>query len=134
MTAVRPDTATLKALLQSAALGVLIAVVLLYWPAGAAEPPPDGAAPLVQIYTTRSCGYCKLLRRYLNARGIPYADYDIQTNRDARLAFDAAGARGVPFVVIGGQRIEGFNPVAIERALDAAEPPEGAAEGPARGS
>lgn len=127
------DLPLLQMLLRSAAVGVLIAVALLYWPMGAAGPPADGVTPLVQIYTTESCGYCKLLRRYLNARGIPYADYDIETNRDARLAFEAAGAQGVPLVVIGGQRIQGFNPVAIERALDAAEPPSAVSEGSARG-
>jgi len=133
MTQSPKDLPLLQMLLRSAAVGVLIAVALLYWPVGASEPAADGVTPLVQIYTTKSCGYCKLLRRYLNARGIPYADYDIETNRDARLAFEAAGAQGVPLVVIGGQRIQGFNPVAIERALDAAEPPSAVSGGSASG-
>jgi glutaredoxin len=133
MTQSPKDPPLLQMLLRCAAVGVLLAVALLYWPLGAAEPPAEGVTPLVQIYTTKSCGYCKLLRRYLSARGIPYADYDIETNRDARLAFDAAGAQGVPLVVIGGQRIQGFNPVAIEKALDTAEPPGAVSEGPARG-
>jgi glutaredoxin len=107
----------LKMLLRSAGVGVLIAVALVYWPTGAAVPPAEGVSPLVQVYTTRSCGYCKLLRRYLAARGIAYAEYDIETNASARLAFEASGGRGVPFVVIGAQRIHGFNPVALERAL-----------------
>lgn len=121
MTLAKLDAQLLKMLLRSAAFGVLIAIALLNWPMSAAELPADGAAPLVQIYTTKSCGYCKLLRRYLNARNIPYADYDIDANPDARRAFDAAGAQGVPLVVIGAQRIQGFNPVAIEKALAAAE-------------
>jgi glutaredoxin len=107
----------LKMLLRSAGVGVLIAVALVYWPTGAAVPPAEGVSPLVQVYTTRSCGYCKLLRRYLAARGIAYAEYDIETNRTAWLAFKASGGQGVPFVVIGAQRIHGFNPVALERAL-----------------
>ena len=107
----------LKMLLRSAGVGVLIAVALLYWPTGAAVPPAEGVSPLVQVYTTRSCGYCKLLRRYLAARGIAYAEYDIETNRTAWLAFKASGGQGVPFVVIGAQRIHGFNPVALEKAL-----------------
>jgi glutaredoxin len=107
----------LKMLLRSAGVGVLIAVALVYWPTGAAVPPAEGVSPLVQVYTTRSCGYCKLLRRYLAARGIAYAEYDIETNASARLAFEGSGGRGVPFVVIGAQRIHGFNPVALERAL-----------------
>lgn len=111
----------LKMLLRSAGVGVLIAVALLYWPTGAAVPSAEGVSPLVQVYTTRSCGYCKLLRRYLAARGIAYAEYDIETNRTAWLAFKASGGQGVPFVVIGAQRIHGFNPVALEKALAGAD-------------
>ena len=110
----------LWSLLRSVLVGVLIGVAILYWPVAAPEATPDGQSPLVQIYTTATCGYCKLLRKYLQARGITYADHDIERNRDAWQAFQAAGARGVPFVVIGAHRIEGFNPVAIERALAAA--------------
>ena len=123
----------LKMLLRSAGVGVLIAVALVYWPRGAAVPPAEGVSPLVQVYTTRSCSYCKLLRRYLAARGIAYAEYDIETNRTAWLAFKASGGQGVPFVVIGAQRIHGFNPVALEKALDAAEPPRAVSEGSASG-
>ena len=128
MTLPRVDPQLLKMLLRSAAFGVLLAIALLNWPMSAAELPADGSAPLVQIYTTKSCGYCKLLRRYLNARNIPYADYDIDANADARRAFHAAGAQGVPLVVIGAQRIQGFNPVAIERALGSA-PDSGSSPG-----
>ena len=110
----------LWSLLRSVLVGALIGVAILYWPVAAPEPAPGAQPPLVQIYTTVSCGYCKLLRKYLHARGIAYADHDIERDRDAWQAFQAAGARGVPFVVIGAQHIEGFNPVAIERALAAA--------------
>ena len=133
MTLAKVDAQLLKMLLRSAAFGVLLAIALLNWPMSAAELPADGAAPLVQIYTTKSCGYCKLLRRYLNARNIPYADYDIDANPDARRAFHAAGAQGVPLVVIGAQRIQGFNPVAIERALAAAEASIPVSQEPQRG-
>ena len=111
----------LKMFLRSGIAGLLIALTVLYWPSSAAEPPGVGATPLVQVYTTRTCKYCKLLRRYLNVRGIAYAEYDIEANSAARLAFEASGGRGVPFVVIGAQRIHGFNPVAIETALSSAD-------------
>jgi glutaredoxin len=111
----------MKMFLRSATAGIVIALAILYWPSSAAEAPGVGVTPLVQVYTTRTCNYCKLLRRYLGVRGIAYAEYDIETNASARLAFDASGGRGVPFVVIGAQRIHGFNPVALERALARAD-------------
>ncbi len=107
----------LKMFLRTAAAGILIALAILYWPTSAAKAPAVGATPLVQVYTTKTCKYCKLLRQYLGVRGIAYTEYDIETNASARLAFEASGGRGVPFVVIGAQRIHGFNPVAVEKAL-----------------
>jgi glutaredoxin len=107
----------LKMFLRSATAGIVIALAILYWPTGAAKAPAVGATPLVQVYTTKTCTYCKLLRQYLGVRGIAYTEYDIETNASARLAFEASGGRGVPFVVIGAQRIHGFNPVAVEKAL-----------------
>ncbi len=107
----------LRMFLRSATAGIVIALAILYWPTTAAQAPGVGVVPLVQVYMTRTCKYCKLLRQYLGVRGIAYAEYDIETNASARRAFEASGGRGVPFVVIGAQRIHGFNPVALERAL-----------------
>lgn len=77
----------------------------------------QAAAPLVEIYTTPSCPYCKALRKYLHARGIEYIEHNISASQQTREAFYATGAHGVPVTVIGGQRIHGFNPLRIESAL-----------------
>lgn len=81
-------------------------------------------APRVEIYTTPSCAYCKMLRKYLRARGIDYVEHNINATSETRAAFYASGAHGVPVVVIGERRIQGFNPLRIEaalRELDAAQ-------------
>ncbi|HMV71862.1 MAG TPA: glutaredoxin family protein [Pseudomonadales bacterium] len=81
--------------------------------------------PLVEIYTTPSCAFCKMLRKYLQARGIEYTEHNVNATVETREAFYASGAHGVPVVVIGTRRIQGFNPLRIESALRearAAEP------------
>lgn len=93
----------------------------------APEPaPPEPGTPLVEIYTSAGCGYCKALKVYLGARDIPYVEHNINATLETRQAFFAMGGRGTPLVVIGERRIHGFNPARIEAALsavrDTAEP------------
>lgn len=83
----------------------------------ASEPVPQ---PLIEIYTSTGCGYCKTLKRYLAVRGLEYVEHNINATLETREAFHAMGGRGTPMVVIGATTIHGFNPLAIESALDAA--------------
>ncbi len=75
------------------------------------------ASPTVVIYTTPTCGYCHRAKAYFNQHGIRFTERDITRSKHARKAFDALNGRGVPLIVIGDQRIAGFNPSAINRAL-----------------
>lgn len=79
------------------------------------------AAPRVEIFTTPSCPFCKALRVYLDARDIAYVEHNVNATQETRAAFYASGAQGVPVVMIGERVIQGFNPVAIESALKAAQ-------------
>ncbi len=107
---------------------MLMLVLALPAPAGLASDVQPGAgvdeqtgAPRVEIYTTPSCAYCKMLRKYLQARGIEYIEHNINATQESRAAFYASGAHGVPVVVIGARRIQGFNPLRIEAALREAQ-------------
>ncbi|MBP6382520.1 MAG: glutathione S-transferase N-terminal domain-containing protein [Pseudomonadales bacterium] len=101
--------ALLVALLGTALLPALV-------PA-ANDTPTAAAAPRVEIFTTPSCPFCKVLRVYLEARGIAYIEHNVNATQETRAAFYASGAQGVPVVMIGERVIEGFDPVAIEAAL-----------------
>lgn len=85
--------------------------------AASAESREQAPALRVEIYTTPSCTYCKMLRKYLDAHGVEYIEHNIAANEETRAAFYASGARGVPVTVIGDQRIQGFNPWRIGAAL-----------------
>lgn len=113
-----------------AACRSIVLMLVLALPASgglASAAPPGGAAdeqagaPRVEIYTTPSCAYCKMLRKYLQARGIEYIEHNINATQESRAAFYASGAHGVPVVVIGARRIQGFNPLRIEAALREAQ-------------
>jgi glutaredoxin-like YruB-family protein len=84
----------------------------------AAEPArKTKGTPKVVMYTTPTCGYCHRAKAYFNQKGIRFTEYDVTKSQKARNAFKALNGRGVPLIVIGDQRIPGFNKAAINRAL-----------------
>ncbi|VVO00314.1 glutaredoxin family protein [Pseudomonas fluorescens] len=71
----------------------------------------------VVLYATDWCGYCKLTRRFLDQQGIPYNEFDIEKNAEARKAYEALGGRGIPLLDVNGTLIRGYSPEAILTAL-----------------
>jgi glutaredoxin len=65
--------------------------------------------PEVVMYSTSSCGYCKKAREYFNKNNIPYTDYNIQKNARAKSEYVKMGARGVPVILVGNKRLNGFS-------------------------
>ena len=72
----------------------------------------------VTVYSTPSCPYCVMAKRFLNERGIKYEDVDVSADQERALEMlTKSGQMGVPVLDIGGQLIVGFNRPAIEDAL-----------------
>ncbi len=83
---------------------------------------PEGqaaAAPLITMYTTSWCGDCVAAKRYLGAKGIAYAEVDIeQDERAAELVMELnGGKRSVPTLVSGSTAasLSGFS---VQKARD----------------
>jgi glutaredoxin-like YruB-family protein len=74
--------------------------------------------PVVEIYETDWCVYCKKAKNFFRSRGIEFATYDIEKDREAaRRMMSMTSNRGVPFVVINGKGIQGFSEQAYTLAL-----------------
>ncbi|MEI4523648.1 MULTISPECIES: glutaredoxin family protein [Pseudomonas] len=71
----------------------------------------------VVLYATDWCGYCKQTKRFLDSKGIPFKEYDIEKDADARKAYEALGGRGIPLIDVNGTLIRGFDPDEILAAL-----------------
>lgn len=71
----------------------------------------------VVLYATDWCGYCKATRRFLDQKGIPYSEFDIEKDPVARKAYEALGGRGIPILDVNGTLIRDFKPDAILHAL-----------------
>jgi glutaredoxin len=67
------------------------------------------------MYGTRWCGYCKKARQYFEANGIAYADLDIEQSKVALAEFQAIGGRGVPVILVGSRRMNGFDAEGFRR-------------------
>lgn len=76
------------------------------------------ATARVTLYATDWCGYCKQTRRFLDSKGIPYTEFDIEKDPAARKAYEALGGRGIPLIDVNGTLIRGFSPEDILAALN----------------
>jgi len=74
--------------------------------------------PKIVMFTSPRCGYCRLARDFFERHGLRYTEYDIAASRKGRLLFKRYRGRGVPLILIGDKRIEGFNEPAIRKLLN----------------
>ena len=55
----------------------------------------------ITIYSTPFCGYCKLLKQYLDEKSINYEEIDVsQDQAKAQEMVDKSGQQGVPVTII----------------------------------
>ena len=86
--------------------------------AQSAQPQP---AQEVVMYATAWCPYCAKARAYFARTGTAYTEYDIEKSADARAEFKRLGGRGVPLILVGNEKMAGFNELAFESLLVRAE-------------
>jgi glutaredoxin len=74
----------------------------------------------VIMYATSWCGYCRKARNYFKANNIAFSEYDIEKDERAKKKYDALGGRGVPVILVGNKRMNGFNAQGFKRMYEAA--------------
>ncbi len=75
----------------------------------------------VVMYSASWCGVCKHARQYMTMHGIAFTEYDVEKNDFARAEFRRLGGRGVPIILVGDQRMNGFSEANLESMLKKAE-------------
>lgn len=72
----------------------------------------------VKVYSTPTCPYCGMAKKYLDSKNVKYVDYDVSTNRDAAVEMvNKSGQRGVPVLDIDGNIIIGFDKEKIDSLI-----------------
>ena len=82
---------------------------------GKGVPEPAARGARVIMYATQWCGVCKKARRYFNDNNIPFTEYDIDNDPKAQARFDALEGKGVPVILVGKRRMNGFSVEGFER-------------------
>jgi glutaredoxin len=71
----------------------------------------------VTLYSTVSCGYCKMARAYLTRRGVRFTERDVEQSDAAKADYRKLGARGVPVILVGSQRMDGYDEARLAAML-----------------
>ena len=82
--------------------------------------PPAAAKGRVKLLTTSWCGYCRQARAYLNSRGIPFEDLDVEKSAQGKQEYRDLKGRGVPIILVGDQRMNGYSQARLDTMLRAA--------------
>jgi glutaredoxin len=65
--------------------------------------------PMVILYSTSRCGYCKKAKAFMDEESIDYREYFIDKNVVANADFKKMGGQGVPLLVKEDRTLRGFN-------------------------
>lgn len=72
----------------------------------------------VTIYSTPTCPYCEMAKRYLKENNVEFKAIDVSKDTKAATEMvEKSGQMGVPVLDIDGQIIVGFDKDAIKKAL-----------------
>jgi len=75
----------------------------------------SGSSSSVVLYSTEWCGYCKKAKAYFKTKNIAFTEYDIEKDLVAKKRYQAMGAKGVPVIIVGKKRMNGFSVSGFER-------------------
>lgn len=103
--------------LLSLLVGVLPAARDYFSRPGAAESHGQHINSPVIMYSTRWCPYCKKAREYFKRHQISYVEYDIEASATNLESFRALNGNGVPLILVGERRMQGFTPQSFEALL-----------------
>jgi glutaredoxin len=79
--------------------------------------PPAASGKQVVMFTTSHCPACKAAKAYFARKGVRYEERDVETSSSAREEFDRLGGRGVPLILVGKEKMEGFSEQRLNQLL-----------------
>lgn len=81
------------------------------------QAPAAATRPRIKLFSAVWCGYCKLAKSHLARRGIAFEELDVEQSATGRDEYRRLDGRGVPVILVGDQRMDGFDPAALDVML-----------------
>ncbi len=74
----------------------------------------------VIMYSASWCGVCVKAKRYFKEKGIQYTEYDVEKSAKGKSEFKKLGGGGVPVILVGDRRMNGFSIESFEKLYESA--------------
>jgi glutaredoxin len=80
----------------------------------------NGSVRKVTLLSAQWCGICRQAKAYMTSRKIAFEEWDIDRSDYARSKMRELGAKGVPVILVGKQKMVGFSPEGLDDMLQKA--------------
>jgi glutaredoxin len=87
---------------------------------GGPAPADTPATGTLRIFTTQWCSVCKKAKAWLRKRGTRFEELDVEASAEARAEYEKLGGRGVPLILLGNRRMNGFDAGRLQEILEKA--------------
>jgi glutaredoxin len=74
------------------------------------EPTKQLVRRRVVLYSASWCTVCEQAKRWFRQNDIAFREYDIEKSDKGRRDYKKLNGRGVPIILVDGDRLNGFNP------------------------
>ncbi|MFQ5995557.1 MAG: glutaredoxin domain-containing protein [Acidiferrobacterales bacterium] len=71
----------------------------------------------VQMLSATWCGVCKKAKAYLKKLGVPFVEHDVERDDMGKREYKRLKGRGVPIILVGDRRMNGFSATKLEQML-----------------
>lgn len=73
---------------------------------------------MITVYTTETCSFCAMVKKYLNLKEVPFQTIDVTHDEEKRTElFEKTGLMTVPVITDGENYITGFNPALLNKLI-----------------
>jgi glutaredoxin len=71
----------------------------------------------IVMLSSETCGYCKTASRFMTEHRIPFSECFIEIDAACAESYRAQQSPGTPTLLVRGQRLVGFDPASVAKAL-----------------
>lgn len=63
---------------------------------------------MIKVYSKTVCPQCRMVKKFLEDKGVPFEDINVEKNEEAKTYLQSLGFQTVPVTVSGDEIVVGF--------------------------